>query len=106
MTVALVGPVALLATAWLMPSLTKPTLPFAVRVPAEHAGDPVIAGQRRRYRWWVGAAGGTLVVAGFALALLLDRPLTTILVLIALFGVVVPSYAHARATIRTVKKRE
>ncbi|WP_052371472.1 DUF1648 domain-containing protein [Amycolatopsis taiwanensis] len=105
-TYLLTGPLLLVVLAWLMPSLSKPTLPFGVRVPARHAGDPVIVEQRRAYRWWVGGAGGSLVVAGGVLTLLFNNPLAGVLVVIAVFAVIVPSFAHARSTIRAVKQHE
>lgn len=49
-TYLLAGPLFLVVMAWLMPSLSKPTLPFGVRVPARHADDQVIVEQRRAYR--------------------------------------------------------
>ena len=67
-------PVLLLAAAWVMPSVAKPTLPFGVRVPPERVGDPLIVEQRRIYRWWVGAAGTALVVAGLIVGVCLATP--------------------------------
>lgn len=105
-TYVLAGPLFLVVMAWLMPSLTKPTLPFGVRVPPGHTADPVIVDQRRAYRWWVGGAGGSLVVAGIVLSLLFNNRLINVVVLIAVFAVIVPSFAHARGSIRAVKRRE
>ncbi|MEU1623968.1 DUF1648 domain-containing protein [Streptomyces sp. NPDC020096] len=61
-------PLVVLAVAWLTPSLTSPTLPFGVRIPAARADAPVIAEQRKRYRWLVGTAGGALVALNVALS--------------------------------------
>ncbi|WP_127149080.1 hypothetical protein [Streptomyces lydicus] len=61
-------PLLVLAVAWLTPSLTSPTLPFGVRIPAARADSPVIAEQRKRYRRLVGTAGGTLVALNVGLS--------------------------------------
>src|SRR6266581_1315418 len=47
--------------AWLMPALVPRSVPFGVRIPGARAKEPVIAQQRRRYRY--GVAAITLVVA-------------------------------------------
>src|SRR5579859_3768853 len=45
-----------------LPAVTRPTLPFGVRVPPERAQAPVIRRARRAYHWRTAAAG-----AGFTL---------------------------------------
>lgn len=63
MTLIVLVPVLIIGVMhWLMPSLVPHTLPFGVRVPADHADDPVVAAQRRRYR------AGTVVVTAAAVA--------------------------------------
>jgi uncharacterized membrane protein len=52
--------------AWLLPALVPRSVPFGVRIPAARAKEPVIAQQRRRYRY--GVATTTLVVAAAVLA--------------------------------------
>ncbi|WIX78808.1 DUF5808 domain-containing protein [Amycolatopsis carbonis] len=99
-------PVLLLAAAWVMPSVAKPTVPFGVRVPPERVGDPLIVEQRRIYRWWVGAAGTALVLGGLVAALVVQKVLVPVLVVVALLGVVAPGYVRARAVIRSAKQRE
>ncbi|WP_269855424.1 DUF1648 domain-containing protein [Streptomyces sp. RPT161] len=49
------------ALVWLTPSLTSPTLPFGVRIPAARVNAPVIAEQRGRYRWMVGVGGAGVI---------------------------------------------
>src|SRR5690606_28603525 len=49
-----------------LPARARPTLPFGVRVPAAHAGDPVVVAQRRRYARLVAAAGALAVPLGTA----------------------------------------
>ncbi|WP_026554473.1 DUF1648 domain-containing protein [Arthrobacter sp. 35W] len=71
MTVAIALSAALsamvLALALVLPSIGSPTVPFGVRVPAQHAADPVVARQTRIYRWRV-LAGGVLA-AGICVAI-------------------------------------
>ena len=54
MTVAIVLSSALsalvLVLALVVPSITSATVPFGVRVPAQHADDPTVARQTRIYR--------------------------------------------------------
>lgn len=66
-------PLMVLAVAWLTPSLTSPTLPFGVRIPAARADALVIAEQRKRYRWLVGTAGGALVALNVGLSAITGR---------------------------------
>jgi uncharacterized membrane protein len=49
-----------------LPSISSPTVPFGVRVPAERADDPAVVRQTRIYRWRVLASG--IVAAGVGLA--------------------------------------
>jgi len=55
---------ALMCTA---PAVTRPTLQFGVRVPAARAGEPVIARQRRAYRWRTAAVAACATAAVIAL---------------------------------------
>jgi uncharacterized membrane protein len=75
------GPLAdLLAVAlvtglfWAIPVLARPTLPFGVRVPGEHAHDPAVVAQRRRYGERVLRTGAPAAVMVTALALLAVPP--------------------------------
>ncbi|QRP44360.1 DUF1648 domain-containing protein [Amycolatopsis sp. FDAARGOS 1241] len=100
------APALLLAAAWVMPSVVKPTVPFGVRVPEARVHDPLIVEQRRIYRWWVGAAGAAVVLAGLVVSVLVQQVLVPALVVVALLGVVAPGYVRARAVIRSAKQRE
>jgi uncharacterized membrane protein len=51
-----------LVLALVLPSITSPTVPFGVRVPAQRADDPTVVRQVRIYRWRVLASG--IVAAG------------------------------------------
>ncbi|MDH6125025.1 DUF5808 domain-containing protein [Kitasatospora sp. GP82] len=101
-----VVPLVLLLMAWLMPALTGPTLPFGVRVPASRSDAPVIAEQRRAYRWWVAGAGGALVILGLALSVTGLRSLAGPLSVLAFASVCVTAYVRARRAIRAAKQVE
>jgi uncharacterized membrane protein len=47
----------------LAPVVTRPTVPFGVRVPGERAGAPVIRQERRAYLWRTAAVGACCTVA-------------------------------------------
>jgi uncharacterized membrane protein len=61
MTVAIVLSSALsalvLVLAMVLPSISSPTVPFGVRVPAQRAADPTVLRQTRIYRWRVLVSG-------------------------------------------------
>ena len=94
MTVAIVLSSALsalvLALGLVLPSITSQTVPFGVRVPAQHADDPTVARQTRLYRWrmllgGIAAAGvGVVIYALTGQTLLL--PLTVLLVVGVWYG--------------------
>ncbi|WP_163567988.1 hypothetical protein [Fodinicola feengrottensis] len=48
-----------LVMALVLPSAASRTVPFGVRVPAQRADDPAVAGQTRLYRWRVLSAGSS-----------------------------------------------
>jgi uncharacterized membrane protein len=88
---------------WLMPSLSPPTVPFGVRIPAGRGNAQVIFAQRRRFRIATAAetvACGAAVVAttgrlvGFGVAIAVQVILGTVL------------YLRARSVISAVKARE
>jgi uncharacterized membrane protein len=57
-SLAAVSPVLVVgALTCLMPTVTRPTLQFGVRVPRERAGAPVIGRERRAYYWRTAAIG-------------------------------------------------
>ncbi len=99
-------PGLVLLTAWLMPALAGPTLPFGVRVPASHAEAPVIAEQRVRYRRSVGLAGGALVLTGAALAVAAPSGWYVPLPSLGALVVCVAAYVRARRAVLVVKQRE
>src|ERR1700722_10661512 len=50
------------------PAMTRPTVSFGVRVPAERVGSPVIRQERRAYRWRTAAVGACCTIAVVLLA--------------------------------------
>ncbi len=88
---------------WLMPSLVPPTVPFGVRVPRDHADEPVIARQRRRYRG-VTAVVTVAAVAGVLLAHGHPQAVPAAAGAELLAGLVL--YLHARRRITVVKVAE
>ncbi|GAA3748843.1 DUF1648 domain-containing protein [Plantactinospora mayteni] len=103
----------IVGSAWMMPSVQRPTLPFGVRVPAQRAGDAAIAGQVRTFRGRVAASGLvglltavalTLTVAGDGdderVALVGLAPTVALMLLVALF------YLRARQAIQRVKAED
>jgi uncharacterized membrane protein len=98
-------PFVVLVVAWLMPSLTLPTLPFGVRVPAARTGAAVIARERRRYRWRIGVSGLVVVAAGVVVSSArIMTPPGVVVLLVLLAGLV--SYTMARRSIIVVKESE
>jgi len=89
----------------LAPAMTRPTVAFGVRVPAERAGSPVIRQERRAYLWRTAAVGACCTVAVVLLAGYGSWWLSRIILfaeLAADFG----CYALARRKIVAVKSAE
>ncbi|MBE1484632.1 DUF1648 domain-containing protein [Plantactinospora soyae] len=97
-------------SAWVMPSIQRPTLPFGVRVPAQRATDAAIVEQIRAFRAQVTVSAllGLLVsvvliatvgtdVDETATALVAAVPMAALLLLVGAF------YLRARGTILRVK---
>ncbi|MEE6257363.1 DUF1648 domain-containing protein [Plantactinospora sonchi] len=113
MTATFIGPLTALflvaGSAWTMPSVQRPTLPFGVRVPVQRAGDDAIAEQVRAFRTRVAGAGLLALIATITLgtvfstaeeetlALIGSAPTVALLLLVALF------YLRARRAILRVK---
>jgi uncharacterized membrane protein len=84
--------------AGITPALTRPTLPFGVRVPSVRAADPAIVAVRRLHLRLVFLAG----VLGAGVSLVVDG-----LAAVVAVGVVdMALYALAHHRVRTVKRRE
>lgn len=89
--------------AWLLPALVPRSVPFGVRIPGARAKEPVIARQRRRYRY--GIAATTLVVAAVVLATGNRPPLAGLGVAAELAGAFA-LFQVARRRIKATKQRE
>jgi uncharacterized membrane protein len=108
------GPLAvslvLVALAWLMPTLGRPTLQFGVRVPADHADDPVISTARGAYRRWIAVAGGAVEVAAAGVVIAFGSSFWATAVTVGTFGAVIlvfaTGYARARHRILAAKQGE
>ncbi|GAA2151291.1 DUF5808 domain-containing protein [Kitasatospora kazusensis] len=101
-----IAPLLVLATAWLAPALSGPTLPFGVRVPAAYTDAPVIARQRGAYRLLLGGAGAVLVLAGAGLTLAGPHGGYGALPSLLALALCLAGYLRARRAIRAVKQRE
>jgi uncharacterized membrane protein len=79
-----------LVLALMLPSINSPTVPFGVRVPARHAGDPTVVRQTRIYRVRVLASGivaaGVGVVAFVVTGETLLLPLSVLVFVSAWYG--------------------
>ncbi|MFF9644374.1 DUF1648 domain-containing protein [Kitasatospora aureofaciens] len=104
--VQVVIPFLILLTAWLMPALAGPTLPFGVRTPPAHANAPVIAEQRRAYHWWVGGVGGAVLAVELVCCLAFPSTPLFAGASTAIAAVSTVGYLRARRAIRTVKHGE
>ena len=91
MTVAIVLSSALsalvLVLGLVLPSITSATVPFGVRVPAQHADDPTVARQTRSYRWRVLLGGIAAAGIGVAIYALTGETLLLPLTVLLLVGV-------------------
>lgn len=103
---AVLLPALILAYGWLMPSLTPPSVPFAVRIPPERVGETVVVRHRNAYRWWVTLAGGAVLVASVTLSILGEIAIVQWAAPAALLLVLLPGYLRARYAIRSAKRRE
>ena len=92
-----------LTIALVLPSINSPTVPFGVRVPAQHAGDPEVVRQTRIYRWRVLAGG--IIAAGLGTVLYGVTGATLLLPLsvLALAGVFYGCFFLANHEIRATK---
>ncbi len=90
-----------LVLALVLPSISSPTVPFGVRVPATHTNDPTVVRQVRVYRWRVlvgDVVAAAACVAGYALTgetLLL--PLTVLVLLGIWYGCFFLAHHEVRA---------
>jgi uncharacterized membrane protein len=69
-----------------LPSITSPTVPFGVRVPAQRASDPTVVRQTRVYRWRLLLGGIAAAGIGVAIYTLTGEPLLLPLTVVLLVG--------------------
>lgn len=107
MTIAIVISAALsalvLVLALVLPSVTSPTVPFGVRVPAQRAHDPAVARQTRIYRWRVLLSG--IIASGACVTIFGITGVTLLLPLsvLVLLGVWYACFFLANHEIRAAK---
>ncbi|MEO8282132.1 MAG: DUF1648 domain-containing protein [Pseudarthrobacter sp.] len=97
----LLGLVLLLAL--VLPSVTSPTVPFGVRVPARRAADPVVLAQGRIYRWRVLTSGLVVAGAGVGIFAVTGEPLLLPLSVLVLVGLWYGCFFLAHQEIRAAK---
>lgn len=105
MTIALACFLVVLVGAlhWLMPSLTPPTVPFGVRIPAGRGDEQVIVDQRRRFRIVTAALTGATLVVVVATA---GHPVVLVVAVMVQAAAGTALYLRARAAISAAKARE
>ena len=92
-----------LLLALVLPSVTSPTVPFGVRVPARRTDDPTVIRQTRIYRWRVLAGGIVAVGVGVAIYSVTGEPLLLPLSVLVLVGVWYGCFFLANHEIRAAK---
>ncbi|WP_255771570.1 DUF1648 domain-containing protein [Pseudarthrobacter sulfonivorans] len=97
----LLGLVLLLAL--VLPSLTSPTVPFGVRIPARRAEDPTVIKQSRIYRWRVLVCGLVVAGAGVGTFAVTGDPLLLPLSVLLLVGLWYGCFFLAHQEIRAAK---
>ncbi|SKB34988.1 hypothetical protein SAMN05660473_00257 [Arthrobacter sp. 49Tsu3.1M3] len=93
----------LLALALVLPSITSPTEPFGVRVPAQCADDPTVASQIRIYRRRVLSSGIAAAVVGGVVYGVTGEALLLPLSVLTLEGVWYACFFLANHEIRAAK---
>jgi len=86
-----------------LPSVSSPTVPFGVRVPAQRVDDPTVRGQTRIYRWRVLALGMVSAVVGVVIYGLTGKPFLLPLPVLMVVGVWFGCYFPANHKIRVAK---
>ena len=92
-----------LVIALVLPSINSPTVPFGVRVPAQHAADPTVARQTRVYRWRVLVGGIAAAVVGVVIYRVTGVELLLPLAVLAIVGVWYGCFIVANHEIRAAK---
>lgn len=95
--------VLLLVIAVVLPSIGSPTVPFGVRIPAEHAKDPAVTRQTPIYRRRVVVCGILAAAACVAIYLVTGEYLLLPLSVLAQLGIWYTCFFLANHEIRTAK---
>lgn len=107
MTVAIIVSSALLALvlilALVLPSITSPTVPFGVRVPAQRASDPTVVRQTRIYRRRIVVSGILAAGVGIVSYAVTEEALLLPLPVLVLLGVWYGCFFLANHEIRAAK---
>ena len=86
-----------------LPSVSSPTVPFGVRVPARRVDDPTVVRQTRIYRWRVFALGIVSAAVGVVIYGLTGKPFLLPLSVLMVVGVWYGCYFLANRKIRVAK---
>ncbi|NMO56222.1 hypothetical protein HH310_34225 [Actinoplanes sp. TBRC 11911] len=103
---SVVAVLSVAGSAWVMPLLQRPTLPFGVRVPTRHAGDATIARQVGAFRTRIVASGLIALVVAVILGLAggdRDSAVTGLVPTVVLLALVTFFYLRARREITRAK---
>lgn len=107
MTIAIVLSSALsalvLAVALVLPAINSRTVPFGVRVPERHAGDPTVLRQTRIYRWRVVVSWTVAAAVGVVVYSLTGETLLLSLSVLLLVGLWYGCFFLANREIRAAK---
>jgi uncharacterized membrane protein len=86
-----------------LPSITSRTVPFGVRVPAQHVNDPTVVRQTRIYRWRVLVGGIAAAGVGVGIYALTGDTLLLPLTVLLLVGVWYGCFFLAHHEVQTAK---
>ena len=89
-----------------LPAVTRPTLPFGVRVPPERATAPVIRRERRAYYWRTAAVGACGIVVAVTVAVTSHQAWLARIILLPELAAGYGCYLAARRTIAAVKSAD
>lgn len=92
-----------LVLALVLPAIASPNVPFGVRVPAQHVGDPAVVKQIRIYRWRVLVGGIAAAVIGVLIYALTGEALLLPLIVLLLVCVWYGCFFLAHHEIQTAK---
>jgi uncharacterized membrane protein len=104
LTLLLATTATLTATWWSLPHLSRPTLPFGVRVPADRLGEPAIGRARKTFARSVIVFGAVVSAASIPLSLWTDPSAAITLAALALMLADLGAYWFAGRRIKAAKQ--